>query len=209
MRRSARHRRGVLFDANPRFESLDSMVVARRLAIWGALALSLLIAAGATEAAAPTEYQVKAVFIFNFSRFVVWPQAAFTTLSQPFVIGVLGSDPFGPLLEEAVRGEQVDNHPMIIRRFRDVSEVSDCQILFIDRSQRPQLQRILLALDHRSILTVSDLDDASRRGVMIQLATQNRQIHLLINTTSARAAGLVISSNLLRLAEIVSTYGGG
>jgi hypothetical protein len=169
----------------------------RRLAIWGALALGLCATAGAPGATAPTEYQVKAVFIFNFSRFVVWPQAAFT-----------GADPFGSLLDEAVHGELVDNHPLVVRHFRDVADVGDCQILFIDRSQRAQLQRILTALDHRSILTVSDLDDASQQGVMIQLATQNQQIHLLINAASARAVGLTISSNLLQLAQIVAPRGG-
>jgi hypothetical protein len=187
---------------------LSCTIFSRRLAIWGVLALGLCATAGAPGATAPTEYQVKAVFIFNFSRFVVWPQAAFTGASQPFVIGVLGADPFGSLLDEAVHGELVDNHPLVVRHFRDVADVGDCQILFIDRSQRAQLQRILTALDHRSILTVSDLDDASQQGVMIQLATQNQQIHLLINAASARAVGLTISSNLLQLAQIVAPRGG-
>jgi hypothetical protein len=203
---------GPLSIAADQRKTLSCAVLSRRLTISSALALVLFAAFGAAQgeaqATAPTEYQVKAVFIFNFSRFVVWPHAAFTAANQPFVIGVLGADPFGSLLEEAVRGELVDNHPLVVRHFRDIADVSDCQILFIDRSQRPQLQHILAALDHRSILTVSDLEDASQQGVMIQLATENRQIHLLINAASARAAGLTISSNLLQLAEIVGPRGG-
>jgi hypothetical protein len=177
-----------------------------RLALW--LTLALICCAGATYADAPTEYQVKAVFVFNFSRFVVWPQAAFAAPNQPFIIGVLGGDPFGPHLEEAIKGELVDSHPLIVRHFHDVAEVTDCQILFIDRSQRPQLQHILSTLDHRSVLTVSDLDEASRSGVMIQFATENDKIRLRINAASAHAAGLTISSNLLRLAEVVGPHGG-
>jgi hypothetical protein len=159
--------------------------------------------AGGAEA--PTEYQVKAVFVFNFSHFVEWPPQAFATPGEPFVIGILGNDPFGARLDEAVRGEQIDHRPLLVRRYRNVSEIGNCQILFIDRSEGAQLQQILAALDHRSTLTVSDLDDSSQRGVMIQFATENNRIRLRINVDSARAAGLTISSQLLRPAQIVST----
>jgi hypothetical protein len=161
---------------------------------------------GATEA--PSEYQLKAVFVFNFSQFVEWPQQAFSPDDRQFVIGVLGADPFGSRLDEAVRGEIVNQRPLVIRRFHRVEEVHDCQILFIDRSQGAQLPQILSALDHRSVLTVSDLDQSSEKGVMIQFAKQNDRIRLRINVESARAAGLTISSKLLRPSEIVTTNGG-
>ena len=180
----------------------------RRLLLASTVALSLLAADGTVAAEAPTEYQVKAVFVFNFSHFVAWPSRAFAASDQPFVIGVLGTDPFGPHLQDAVRGELIDGHPLLVRHFHDIADVNDCQILFIDRTQGTQLQRILAALDHRSVLTVSDVDGASQRGVMIQFATENNQIRLRINPESAHAAGLTISSNLMRLAEIVTTRAG-
>jgi hypothetical protein len=177
--------------------------------------LRLLLLAGAcfmatqalSIADAPTENQVQAVFLFNFSRFVEWPPQTFTAPDVPFVIGILGSDPFGGRLDEAVRGEQIDQHPLLIRRYRNVSEIGDCQILYIDRSAGPDLPRILAALDHRSTLTVSDVDGSSQRGVMIQFTTENSRIRLRINVESARASGLTISSKLLRPAEIVATDG--
>jgi hypothetical protein len=172
-----------------------------------AVAVSLLSAElGAVDA--PSEYQVKAVFVFNFSQFVEWPQETFVAQDKPFVIGVLGSDPFGARLDEAVKGEAVNERPLVIRRFHRVDEVDDCQILYIDRSQSAQLPQILAALDHRNILTVSDLEKSSERGVMIQFATENNRIRLRINVESARAAGLTISSKLLRPAEIVTTAAG-
>lgn len=161
----------------------------------------------ACAAEAPTEYQVKAVFVYNFSRFVEWPPQTFTAPNVPFVIGILGTDPFGGRLDEAVRGEQIDQHPLLIRRYRSVDEVRDCQILYIDRSAGPDLGQILAALDHRSTLTVSDVDGSSQRGVMIQFTNENNRIRLRINVESARAAGLTISSKLLRPAEIVATGG--
>ncbi len=86
---------------------------------------------------------------------------------------------------------------------------TDCQILFIDRSEGAQLDQILAALDHRGTLTVSELEGSSERGVMIQFITENNRIRLRINVESARAAGLTISSKLLRPAEIVATQGAG
>src|SRR5262249_53102547 len=128
--------------------------------------LALTLTGLAYGAAAPTESQVEAVFVFNFSHFVEWPAEAFGSLSEPFVIGILGGDPFAGRLDEAVQGEQVNGRALQVRRFKDVSEIRNCQILYIDRSEAAGLGAILSVLDHRSILTVSDVDDASARGVM-------------------------------------------
>jgi hypothetical protein len=184
-------------------------VLSKILRAWlfGTLGLMALLR-GAYGAEAPTEYQVKAVFLYNFSHFVEWPAQVFTAANGPFVIGILGNDPFGVRLDEAVRGEQIDQHPLVVRRFHNIGEIGDCQILYIDRSESGQLRQILAALDHRGTLTVSDLDGSSERGVMIQFTTENNRIRLRINVDSARAAGLTVSSKLLRPAEIVGTTAG-
>jgi YfiR/HmsC-like len=158
-------------------------------------------AAGAEAA----EYQVKAVFLFNFSHFVEWPAGALSAPNQPFAICILGQDPFGTRLDEAVRGEQINQHPLAIKRLQGVGEAGDCQILYIARSEATHVPDILAALDHRSLLTVADMDQGAERGVMIELATENNHIRLRINVEAVRAAGLTISSKLLRPAEIVGT----
>ncbi|HTC37348.1 MAG TPA: YfiR family protein [Steroidobacteraceae bacterium] len=173
--------------------------------------LTLLVIVGlmATRALgaadAPTENQVQAVFLYNFSRFVEWPPQAFAAPGDPFVIGIVGSDPFGARLDEAVHNEQINGHALTVRRYRNLSDVDNCQILFIDRSEIGRLGQILTALDHHSTLTVSQADGAAQRGVMIQFATENSRIRLRINVDAARAAGLTISSKLLRPAEIIGT----
>jgi hypothetical protein len=154
---------------------------------------------------APNEYQVKAVFIFNFSHFVEWPSQAFDTPDEPFVIGVIGEDPFGVRMDEAVKGELIGTHPIVVRRFHHADDMGKCQILFIDQSETSQLAHILTLLGHRSTLTVADLSGAAERGVMIQFVTDNNRLRLRINDEAARAAGLTISSKLLRPAEIVTT----
>jgi hypothetical protein len=159
-----------------------------------------LQAAGATA----TESQVKAVFVFNFSHFVEWPPESFSAPTAPFVIGVLGGESLAAQLDAAVRGERVAQHPLQVRRV-GVAEITDCHILYIDKSESAKLDAILAALKGRGTLTVSDLDGASLRGVMIQLATESNRVRLLVNVESARSAGLTISSNLLRPAQIVRT----
>ncbi|MGC1524213.1 MAG: YfiR family protein [Steroidobacteraceae bacterium] len=158
---------------------------------------------GVDAAAAPSEDQVEAVFVFNFAHFVEWPPQSFAAPSDPFIIGILGSDPFGAHLDEVVRGEQINGHPLQVQRFRSLADVGPCQILFIDRSENERIGQILAALNGRSILTVSQADGAAEHGVMIQFAVENSRVRLRINVDSARAAGLTISSNLLRAAAIV------
>jgi hypothetical protein len=148
------------------------------------------------------EYQVKAVFLFNFAQFVEWPAGAFSSPDAPLVIGIVGDDPFGPFLAEVIRDEKPGGHPLQIRRFQSV-EQADCHILFISRSENSRLQPLLAKLAGKPILTVSEIENAARRGVMIRFITESNRIRLRINPDAAKRAGLTVSSKLLRSAEIV------
>jgi hypothetical protein len=156
------------------------------------------------QASASPEYQLKAVFLFNFAQFVEWPPSAFAGPDTPLVIGVLGEDPFGSYLEETVRGETVNGRPLEVRRYRGVGEIGTCHILFVSRRGEDQLQGALDSLRGRSILTVSDAEGFARRGGMIRFVTDRNRIRLRINLEAAQAAGLTLSSKLLRPAHIVS-----
>lgn len=174
----------------------------RRALAWLAVAL---IACGVAdlEAMTPTEYQVKAAFLFNFSHFVSWPATDFAAADAPLVIAVIGQDPFGASLDAVVQGERVGGRPLVVRRFQDLAQVPDCQILFIGRSEAARLKDIVQASRGHGVLTVSDIDDATARGVMIGLVSQQDHIRLKINIDAARSAGLKLSSQLLRPAQIV------
>jgi hypothetical protein len=168
---------------------------------------SLLLASSPTLAVqivpAP-EYQIKAMFLLNFAQFVEWPPGAFPDAQMSFVIGVLGADPFGAHLDEAVRGETVQNHPVVVQRYRRVEEIERCHILFISRTETEQLEQIFTSLHGRSILTVGDVTNFARRGGMIRFVTEKNKIRLRINAEAAKAANLTITSKLLRLAHIVA-----
>jgi len=160
--------------------------------------------ANSTVTASP-EYQVKAVFLFNFAQFVEWPPQSFENPTAPFVIGVLGTDPFGEALESAVRGETVEGRTFVIERYRSVTEIRHCQILFISRSEAAHMENVTSALAGQSILTVSDIEDSAQRGVMIRFVAESNRIRLRINADAAKAVGLSISSKLLRPAELVTS----
>jgi uncharacterized protein DUF4154 len=169
----------------------------------GVLAASLdPVARGATPAAA--EYQVKAVFLFNFTHFVTWPPEAFADATAPIVIGILGDDPFGSFLDRTVRDEKVNARKLVVRRYRLVEQVDDCHVLYVGPSESGRLAAILEQLHDRSILTVSDNENFARHGGMIALVAEKGHVRLSINTEAARAAHLQLSSNLLRSAELIS-----
>ena len=170
-----------------------------------AVLLALAAAPGRAQAPpAPTEYQVKAIFLFNFSQFVDWPAAAFADGRSPLVIGVLGSDPFGATLDEIVRGETVNGRPLAVRRYESVEQIEACHILFIERSQDEQLDAVLAALKGRNVLTVGDFEGFARRGGIIRFVTVGNKIRLRVNLAAAQDAKLTISSKLLRPAQIVA-----
>ncbi|HEY2037582.1 MAG TPA: YfiR family protein [Steroidobacteraceae bacterium] len=155
---------------------------------------------GRSALAGPTAPQVEAVFLFYFSQFVDWPPRAFADERSPIVIGVLGNDPFGGALDQAVAGEQVNGRPIVVRRLKSIDDAAACHILYISSSESPQLPQILSTLKGRSVLTVSDLDHFVQSGGMIRFALVDEHVRLFINAHAAQAAGLTLSSKLLRAA---------
>jgi YfiR/HmsC-like len=164
-----------------------------------ALLLCLWVVMGAVAPVA--EYQLKAVFLFNFAHFVEWPAAALPGDDAPFVIGVLGKDPFGSSLDEVVRGETVGGRRLAIERYPDVARLRSCQILFIQAEELAHLDQILDAVKGHSVLTVTD--GPAARGVVIDLVKEESHIRLRIDLEAAKASNLTISSKLLRPAQIV------
>jgi len=176
---------------------------ARSWATVAALAIATgLLGDGPALAAptAPTAQQVEAVFLLYFSQFVDWPAGAFADERSPIVIGVLGDDPFDGVLDQAVAGERVNGRPVVVRRMKSIADAKDCHILYISSSEAPQLPQILSTLKGRNVLTVSDLDHFVQSGGMIRFMLVDQHVRLRINARAAQAAGLKLSSKLLRAA---------
>ena len=163
--------------------------------------LGLNVARGQTVS---HEYPLKAVFLFNFAQFIDWPTNAFDKPDSPLVIGVLGDDPFGTVLDDAVRDEIVNGRKFVVERYRRVEDIKTCHILFISQSETRRLDKIMAGLKGKPVLTVSDIDGSAYRGVCVRFITENNKIRLRINTDSLKEANLTMSSKLLRVAEIIS-----
>lgn len=178
----------------------------RRLWLAG-LSLAMLLAcrALAADAGAVGEYQVKAAFLYNFTKFVDWPGAAAKPADAPFVIGIAGDDPFGSMLDETIKSEKAAGHPLIVKRFKRGEPVGGCQILFISRSETGHLESVLKQTEEEPVLTVGDADGVAARGVMINLILVKGTVKMEINLHRAEQARLRISSKLLGLAKIVES----
>lgn len=174
----------------------------RRLSA-AAVAVGLLLALGSQSviAATPSEYQLKAAFVFNFAKFVEWPAAAFRTGQSPITICILGEDRFGRDLDELVKGQTIGGRGVAVRRIAQAPRADACQVLFVSSGEPSQAQELLHAVANLPILTVSEDDEASRRGYIIQLLLEDNKIRFAINLESAERAGIKISSKLLKLAK--------
>src|SRR5258706_11198149 len=111
-----------------------------------ALALAFSLAPPNAPGQLAKEYDLKAAFLFNFARFVEWPPAAFVSTEELFIIGVLGDDPFGATLDEVVRNETAVRRKLVVRRYQNVEDIKNCQILFIGKSENANAEKILNAL---------------------------------------------------------------
>jgi hypothetical protein len=151
------------------------------------------------QAPVPREYQVKAAFLYNFSQFIEWPPESFPDNESPFIIGILGNDPFGSYLDEVVSGEKTMGHPIVVKRYNDAEDISNCHILFINSSYS---QSEAEQLRHENILTVSDKNNFTNVGGIIGFFTEAGKIRFNVNIAAARSARLNISSKLLRVAKV-------
>ncbi len=149
------------------------------------------------------EYQVKAVFLYNFANFIRWPESAFANRYAPFNICILGDDPFGQEIDVTVENEKVNGHRVKIQRLVNMKKIEICQILFISASEKSLMSDILTFLQRHPILTVSDINNFVIRGGMIQFFKLGKHVRFYIAPDTVKEAGLQISANLLRIANIV------
>ena len=147
-------------------------------------------------------YQVKAAYLYNFAKFVDWPEEP-GGAAGPLVIVVFGADPVGPALEHVVWGKTINGRRLVVRRTNRVEEVLPCHIFFISASDQKRLGQIFQAIGNASVLTVSDTGDFLQLGGAVRLIVEGGTVRFRINLEVAERAGLKISSKLLSLAKAV------
>jgi hypothetical protein len=157
--------------------------------------------AGAQQS--PSEYEVKAAYLFNFGRFIEWSDKSMPAKEGAFEICVLGQDPFGATLDTTLAGTSLKGKSVAAKRILKSQDINSCRILFISSSEDGRLKEILDTLQNSNVLTVSDIPGFSQRGGMIQFVVQGSKVRFEINLGSAEEAGLSVSSELLKVATNV------
>jgi YfiR/HmsC-like len=167
--------------------------------------LGILLALRPTGAVAQvaSEYDLKAAFLYNFTKFVEWPPTAFAAQSSQLKVCILGENPFGKILDSVIEGEEVQGRRLTLLRVDVLHNPDLCHILFVSRSERERIPAILAAVQGSPVLTVSETEGFVDRGGAINFKVLDGKVRFEINQSAAERAGLKMSSKLLRLATRV------
>lgn len=164
-----------------------------------ALAAAVMVAASVPAQASVSESDVEAAFLPRFARYVIWPPAARPNGADPFVLCVIGSDPFGDGLDSAARSQSVDGRRIIVRRMDSTANAAQCHIAFVGGSRVQSIGQMLAALRGKPILTVTDSHSGDARGI-VDFSVVGGRVRFFIDNSDASSRGLNISSRLLALA---------
>ena len=188
------------------------------------LALALFVVPIAAEAQPESvqsrEYQIKAAFLYNFLRFIDWPEEKTADSNEPIIIGIIGKDPFGDAID-IIRGEQVKSRKLVVRWFKSFEEskefngkdkpsvheeieaIKKCHLLFICSSEKKNIKEIMKVLKGSHVLTVGNMNGFLESGGVINFTEEDKKVRFEINISAAKRAELEIRSKLLRLAKRV------
>jgi hypothetical protein len=154
-----------------------------------------------------TEYQVKAAYLFNFLKFVEWPEAPPREVQTKWVIGVIGTSPVGDESLKLAESKNVLGRELEVKTFKPTENLRGCNILFVSDSEKKRLPAILASLRGSSVMTVADMDHFIDVGGMVQFVVENERIRISIDVGATGRARLKISSKLLALARAVTEDG--
>lgn len=149
-----------------------------------------------------TEYEIKAGFLYNFTKFVEWPSEAFANAGDPIILGIVGANPFDKLLTTAARGKTVNGREVLIKQLREDGDLKSCHILFVSSSEKKHTAQILEKLAGANVLTVGEGDGFIASGGMIAFVLESNKIRLVINLERASEARLKISAKVIQVARL-------
>ena len=179
-------------------------MTAMRQQIRACLLLLLLFFLGAPVRAqdAPVgESDLKAAFLYNFTKFIEWPAEAFAKEDAPVVVGVYGDEEFTQNLRTLLADKKAHNRPFTVRRLINPQDAKTCQILFFRANETKKMGAVYESIKRLPILTVGESEDFLDQGGMFSLVFEDKQLRFDVNTAAAENAKLTISSKLLRLAK--------
>ncbi len=166
-------------------------------------AMFCFAAARGAEAPTLSETQVKALFLFNFTKYVEWPESAFASPTAPLTIGLVGDTELAEPLRALVAGKTVNGHPIVIEDKISADRATNCHILFLSAAEQKQLPALLPALRGQPVLVVGEHEKFTRLGGIVNFGWRNEKVRLEINQNMAGEARLKLSAKLLGVADVV------
>jgi hypothetical protein len=158
----------------------------------------------APAAAQPSEAAVKAAFLTKFAAYVEWPGSLRLPPTAPMTVCIVGGDPFGRTLDDAARGQQVDGHPLALKRLPNAAGAEICQIAFVEGTPAHATADMLHALQGKPVLTVTDGRAGPQRGI-VHFVVDGGRVRFHIDQAAAESAGLNLNARLLAIALSVRT----
>jgi hypothetical protein len=152
-----------------------------------------------------SEYQIKAGYLFNFTRFVEWPEKAFATTTSPIMICIVGNTPLTNTLSDTVVGKVVNGRAVSIKPVKATDELRGCNLVFVSAAQVGGIERILRRAKDMSVLSVGEAPNFAQSGGMINFFVQDNKVKLELNLDAAARANLKISAKLIAVSRLVST----
>jgi hypothetical protein len=165
--------------------------------------LTLLRFLQCAEAQSVSEYQVKAAYLYSFTKFVEWPAGTFSGATDPMRLCILNDRQFQMQLNQVAANKQIGGHPIIVVLVQDVKQSRNCQELFINSSQDQEVPQIIDSLRGSSVLTVGESNGFAEQGGMINFIMQGDHVQFQVNQRAALQAGLKMNSQLLSVAKRV------
>lgn len=186
-------------------------ILARRVALWfTAAAIAVVWSSSAVFAQPPSgevidrEYDLKAVFLYKFGRYVEWPNGGPGNADEAFIIGIIGPDPFGKTLDYIAATQKINGSKIVVYRWRNISEIGPCHILFMPRTLDARTQRAAIeAVANQHVLLVGETPGFCQQGGVINFFIAENNVKFEISLKAAERQQLTISSSLLKLAKLV------
>ncbi len=162
-----------------------------------------VVASEFSEFAITKEYQFKAAFLYHFTKFIEWPIGVNDQADTTFGFCIMGFSPLEPALHRLIGDKMVRGLKPTIKRVVDFDEVDRCHVLFISRTEQSAVANFVNILRNSSILTVGETPNFAQQGGIIEFVIVNNKLSFAINIEAAKRMQLKLSSELLKLAEIV------
>jgi hypothetical protein len=170
------------------------------------LACIVALAAGDAFGGDPpvlTGAEIQAAFIYNFTKFVDWPSDAFTSKTQPIVIGVLGASGLTDELRTIVEGRKVNGRPIVVRAVADESDLGPTQVLFVGEVEDARFAALEPLIGDAPILTVGESAAFTAAGGAFRFVQHEGKLRFEINMSSVERRRLKVSGELQKLATAV------